>query len=130
MTRRAKGGPVRMLGLLLAGGLLTRGAEDKPAKPDFRADVLPILERCQVCHDGNSKMGALDLTSREKAIEGGRSGAALKPGNAAESLLYQLSESGEMPQGDPLSDRELRILRAWIDAGAEWGEDQAGAPDK
>ena len=51
--------------------------------------ALRILEaNCLSCH-GAAKMGGLDLRTRAAAVAGGARGPALRPGHAAESLIYQ-----------------------------------------
>ena len=64
----------------------------------------------------------------ESALRGGYSGPAIVPGRSAESRLIQFVSGVPpeflMPQeGDPLTDEEIGLLRAWIDQGAEWPED-------
>ncbi|MBM3795172.1 MAG: DUF1553 domain-containing protein [Acidobacteria bacterium] len=90
-----------------------------------------ILEKnCLGCH-GASAMAGLDLRSRDAMLKGGARGTALKPGAAAESLLYRVvSGAGpvKMPPGkQTLADADVQALRAWIDAGAPWGEANTAA---
>lgn len=41
------------------------------------------------------------------------------PGNAAQSLLYQMVQSGSMPQGGTaLNSTQLSLIQEWIDEGA------------
>ncbi|MFN7925272.1 MAG: PSD1 and planctomycete cytochrome C domain-containing protein [Bryobacteraceae bacterium] len=85
-----------------------------------------VLEsRCLSCH-GSAKMSGLDLRKRETMLSGGSRGAAIVPGKAAESLLYKAaSREGKlaMPPGKQALDaKEVDALRAWIDAGAPWGD--------
>src|SRR5206468_8284161 len=63
-------------------------------------------------------------------LRGGRRGAALVPGKAEQSLLYQAAaHQGElkMPPGSksPLPADELMVLKKWIDEGAAWPEETA-----
>jgi hypothetical protein len=69
--------------------------------------------------------GGLDLTRRDRALAGGDTGPAFKPGDAAGSLLLRRIEAGEMPpEGRPPLPTEQRAqLRAWIAAGAKWATD-------
>jgi hypothetical protein len=130
--------------LCIPGGGRTVSAEEAPggrtaaasaAGPEaerearFSSRIAPILERhCLECHDGASRKGGLDLSRKARAFAGGRSGPAIVPGKAAESLLWRQVESGEMPEKrPPLSDREKRRLRRWIDAGADWPVDAIGS---
>ena len=88
----------------------------------FDAHIAPLLARhCLERHDPSTKKGRLDLSRNDTAMAGGKHGKAIVPGKAAESLLWKSVESGEMPEDrPPLSPREKRLRREWIDAGAVW----------
>jgi hypothetical protein len=88
--------------------------------PSFEADIRPIFrEHCLDCHGASADLeGSLDLRLVRMMVSGGDSGSALVPGHAAESLLWQRVDSGEMPPGEArLTDDQLQLLRQWIDAG-------------
>jgi hypothetical protein len=95
---------------------------------DFAREVYPVLEaRCLDCHGGSQQKAGLRLDSRTAVLNGGKSGAAVKPGDGAGSLLFQRvstsnSEDAMPPKGDRLSAGELARVRAWIDQGASWPE--------
>ncbi|MBM3810054.1 MAG: DUF1553 domain-containing protein [Acidimicrobiia bacterium] len=81
-----------------------------------------ILEaKCLACH-GAAKMSDLDMRTRAAMLKGGTRGAALVPGKAGESLLYQaVRREGklQMPPGSqPLTAEEIAIIGKWIDGGA------------
>ncbi|MFN0106595.1 MAG: PSD1 and planctomycete cytochrome C domain-containing protein [Bryobacteraceae bacterium] len=83
-----------------------------------------ILEgNCFSCH-GAAKVAGLDLRTRESAVAGGARGAAIRPGSAKESLLYQAvlrNTALQMPPGKKaLEAAEIEVLRDWIDAGSPW----------
>ncbi|QDU37725.1 Planctomycete cytochrome C [Maioricimonas rarisocia] len=88
----------------------------------FERDVRPILKaHCFHCHgEAGEKEGNLDVRLARFLTAGGDSGAAIEPGDADASLLLERVESGEMPPGEDLrlSDEELAVLRAWVEAGA------------
>ena len=69
-------------------------------------------------------MSGLDLRTRPAMLQGGTRGTAVVPGKAADSLLYKVvSGSGElkMPPGKKaLAESDVRALREWIDAGAQF----------
>ena len=92
------------------------------AASQFEAQVAPLLARhCVECHGPETKKSRLDLSRKDAALAGGKSGKAIIPGKAAESLLWKNIESGEMPQDRPaLTAKEKEILRKWIDDGADW----------
>jgi mono/diheme cytochrome c family protein len=107
------------------------GAE--PQKIDFLKQIRPIFEsRCYECHGPENKEGGLRLHRKGDALAGGDSGAAIVPGDAAGSLLikYVTGEDPEQimpPNGENLSAEQIDLLKAWIDAGADWPDaaDQA-----
>ncbi len=84
-----------------------------------------LATQCVSCH-GAAKMGGLDLRSRETMLQGGARGAAIVPGKATDSILFQAVERKgtlAMPPGKKaLSESEVATIRGWIDAGAKWGE--------
>src|SRR5207237_7170995 len=57
----------------------------------YEKDVEPILaNKCFVCHSGKEQNGKFDLSTYEKLIKGGKHGAPVVAGKAAESYLYKL----------------------------------------
>ncbi|MCZ6795208.1 MAG: DUF1592 domain-containing protein [Planctomycetota bacterium] len=99
-------------------------AQEEPARSAqfFDTRIAPLLaRRCLECHDATEKKGRLDLSRRDAAFAGGKKGKVIVPGKAAESRLWELVESDEMPKKrPPLSPEEKGLLRQWIDAGATW----------
>src|ERR1700721_3139451 len=93
-------------------------------KISFSRDVAPILTASWMqCHGREPLMAHLDLRTRDTALKGALHGAAIVPGNAAESHLYRHLTGQELPQmplGGRLSDAEIAIVKNWIDSGAEW----------
>src|SRR5579871_4683462 len=105
--------------------LLTCAARAQtPAKISFRQDVAPILSKnCAQCHGQSAAMSNLDLRSRETALQGGKHGTAIVPGDAAGSRLYRQiagQENPRMPLGGKLTDAEIALIKNWIDSGAPW----------
>ena len=94
---------------------------------DLAARAAAVLrENCLQCHSDATNMSGLRLTSRELLLKGGTRGAALTPGNADTSLLYQaVSQTGKlsMPPGRKLAAEDITLLREWIQAGAAWPQD-------
>ncbi len=91
---------------------------------DFDRDMAPLLSRrCLSCHAGDNAEAKLDLSSKATTLAGGESGAALKPGDPAASLVWQRVAAGEMPEDEPLRDVEREMLKRWITEGAKWGTD-------
>ncbi len=102
---------------------------------DFVTDIRPLLEQhCHDCHGSESQEAGLRLDVRAKALRGADSGPVILAKKSAESRLIHLiagldDEVGRMPPdgaGDPLSDEQIALLRAWIDQGAEWPDAASG----
>ena len=90
--------------------------------PLFEAQVRPILKtHCFQCHGEEQKLEAkLDLRLARLIAKGGESGPAIVAGNHDKSLLWERIAANEMPPGEKkLSEKERRIIAAWIDAGAK-----------
>ncbi len=106
--------------------LTPTGAEAQ--NPDvFSSDIRPIMERsCWGCHGEALQRSRLDLRTRDDALRGGRTGPAIVPGRADESLFYRMISGLEEPlmprDGPALSDAEIAAVRAWIDGGAHWDD--------
>jgi len=86
-------------------------------------EVLPILEaRCLRCHDAKNRKGGADLHNVAGMLRGGVSGPSIKPGDPAKSLMVDLMYFNEMPpkkDKNRVTDAELDVIRAWIEAGAK-----------
>src|SRR5258708_6061335 len=99
--------------------------------PDFFENkVRPVLaENCYDCHT-TAEMGGLRVDSRERLLQGGKSGPALTPGDPDKSLLIQaVRQSGDlkMPKGGKLKPAEIQALTDWVKMGAPWPETKAAA---
>src|SRR3989441_1594106 len=115
-----------------AGG---QAAGSALATIDYQQHVHTILAaKCLSCHGAERRSGGLSLAAYADALEGGRSGAAVRPGDSAGSLLVKRI-TGEvappMPLGRPaLSAGEIAALRLWIDEGARETITSAAAKPK
>src|SRR5882757_3961973 len=98
-------------------------AADAPDSRDFfEKRIRPVFARnCIACH-GTTKMGGLDMASREGLLTGGASGPSIVPGNPGQSLLIQAvshqHEKIRMPLQQPrLPDEQISDLVDWVKAG-------------
>jgi hypothetical protein len=70
------------------------------------------------------QLGKLDLSTRDRALQGGARGSDLVPGNAEGSRVYRRIAGLERPampaQGEPLTAAEIATIKRWIDEGAVW----------
>ena len=94
--------------------------------PDFFENkVRPVLaENCYDCHT-SAEMGGLRVDSRERMLQGGKSGPAVMPGDPDKSLLIQaVRQTGDlkMPKGGKLKPAEIQALADWVKMGAPWPE--------
>ncbi len=120
---------------LLSLALLASTPLMSAATVDFARDIQPILaDRCYSCHGPEKQKSGLRLDQKSTAFLGGDSGAVLIPRDSAKSLLYAHISGGEpdapMPpesEGKPLTPAQIALIKAWIDAGAVWPDDPAGA---
>ncbi len=96
----------------------------------FENKVRPILaENCYDCHTA-AEMGGLRVDSRERLLQGGKSGPAVMPGDPEKSLLIQaVQQTGDlkMPKGGKLKPAEIQALADWVKMGAPWPEAKAVA---
>jgi mono/diheme cytochrome c family protein len=113
--------------------------ETETAKPPIgERDVQAILSaKCWVCHGRREKKAGLDLRTAASIQKGGKSGAAIVPGNADESLLVKRIAKQEMPPPKlqeqfsvrGLTDDEFEKVKRWIADGARPGAEQAAEVD-
>ena len=108
---------------------------EPPATIDYQQRVHPILAaKCLSCHSAERRSGGLSLAAYADTLEGGRNGAAVRPGDSAGSLLVRRitgDVTPSMPLGQPaLSAGETATIRAWIDEGARETITSAAAKPK
>ncbi|MEC7597747.1 MAG: DUF1549 domain-containing protein, partial [Planctomycetota bacterium] len=108
---------------------------------DFSGRIRPLLaSRCFNCHgpDPETREAGLRLDTQAGALALLESGDhAIIAGNSKESEILHRVQSREtgyrMPPedvGEPLSEEEISLLRAWIDAGAVYDTHWSFVPPK
>lgn len=88
--------------------------------------IQSLLElRCGACHHPEKRKGGLRVDSMDALLQGGDSGPAIVPGDAAGSrlmarLLLPLADDDHMPPEGrtQLTAEEIALLTWWIEAGA------------
>src|SRR5262245_13412401 len=109
----------RIAFLFIVAAIPVRAADPTPV--DFAHDVVPILKtHCAKCHTNGTYKGSMSLDTRPDAVK-----KAAVPGKSGESKLIKRITSEDPdermpPEGPRLSDKEVRVLRAWIDEGLAW----------
>ena len=86
----------------------------------YEADVLPIFqEYCEECHGAEDPEENLELMRYRTAMAGSQNGPVIEPGDPDNSYLVKQIVEGKMPKDrDPLPQRDIDIIIAWIKAGA------------
>ena len=122
---------MKLVALSSLAAALYAGPASDPSEL-FEMRVRPVLAKnCYACHTG-SKMGGLQLDSREHLLQGGKSGPAIVAGDPARSLLVRAigytDEKLKMPPAGKLPDDDIATLASWIKAGAVWPETAPAEP--
>lgn len=120
--------------LLPALSSASRAAQDV----SYAKQVHPILERhCFKCHGAKKQKGDLRFDTRD-GLFGKQDGfTPVVPGDPEMSLLLEMvtlpADDVDVmpPEGETLNEREIAVLRAWIEQGASWEavEQKAEAKD-
>lgn len=120
----------RKLLLLSAALVCLAAATEARAAVDFVRDVKPIFAaHCLDCHGAEKQKSGLRLDARAHALKGGEDHPQLwVPGKNSESPLIhfvtgQEPEKVMPPKGARLSEKEIAVLKRWIDEGALWPDD-------
>ena len=102
----------------------------EPAKVDFVRDVQPLFKaHCTSCHGAKQQKNGLRLDRRRDALRGGVANQ-IAPGNSeASHLFFRLvgdRDGLQMPPDGPLASEQIKVVKAWIDQGAEWPDEASG----
>ena len=119
---------MKLTSALFTVAALSAATSFAAGKPDFAKDIGPVLAKtCLECHGAEKQKGKLRLDSKEAAFKGGDSGlAGIVPGRSADSRIYKVitlpkgHDDIMPPKGEPLSKATTDLIKAWIDAGADW----------
>ena len=126
---------LRLFVALLAVSAPVAAADQPEAREFFENRIRPVfVKNCLPCHS-ETRMGGLDMSSREGLIKGGQVGTSLIPGKPEESVLIQAvthrHERLRMPAGQPrLSNDQIADLSEWVKSGAYWPESAAAVANK
>ena len=116
--------------LLLAGRSALAFDKPLPATVDFNRDIRPIFsENCYACHgpDKNKRKDDLRLDTHDGLFSTHETRHTVLPGNPQESELFKrvTAADPDVRMPDPksnkrLSDRQIALIRKWIEQGAPW----------
>jgi ankyrin repeat protein len=118
-------------GVVFAGLFAATFAAQDAGKVDFGRDVQPILrQQCYGCHGPAQQMNGFRLDRRRDAMRGGTtSPGIIRPGNSEASLMFFRIAGNlagpQMPPTGALRPEQIRIIKAWLDQGAEWPDQYA-----
>ncbi len=101
---------------------------------DFAAEVRPIFENhCYACHGPEKQESNFRLDVRSLALGSADFGdPPIVPGHADESPLIEFVTAKAEPamppedSGKRLDKQQIKILRQWINQGAQWPDELAG----
>jgi hypothetical protein len=104
---------------------------ESSAKPvDFDREIRPILsDNCFACHgpDEKKRMANLRLDTKEGMFADRGGYQILAPGKSAGSKLYQRVSASDKAKRMPppffdrtLDQKQIELVRRWIDEGAKW----------
>ena len=94
---------------------------------DLNVEVRTILaHNCYSCHGEAKSKGDLRVDSKDAIMKGGEGGVVIIPGHPDKSeLIRRISlpkgDKDAMPtKGKRLTEREINVLKFWIEKGALW----------
>jgi hypothetical protein len=126
---------MKVLSFILAQVLVAGICRAAESDVVYLRDVKPVLQkRCGACHGALKQQADLRLDSGAAIRQGGASGRAIVPGDAAASLLIERVTSADAatrmpPEGAPLTNDEIENLKGWITAGAPFPHDEKPPED-
>jgi hypothetical protein len=110
------------------------------APVDFDRDIRPILsDTCFACHgpDEKPRMAKLRLDTKDGMFADRGGYQVIVPGKSSESRLYQRISATEKAKRMPppyaertLNEKQIELIRRWIDDGAKWEMHWAYQPPK
>ncbi|MCG9127171.1 DUF1553 domain-containing protein [Candidatus Poribacteria bacterium] len=109
--------------LLLISTSFANELNEKEKIEFFNSEVKPLLEtHCIQCHGAEEQIeGGLELTSRNKILDGGNYGPAVSLEKPEESFILEMigygDETAQMPPDGKLDDSTLQVFYKWIKLG-------------
>ncbi|RUL83961.1 DUF1553 domain-containing protein [Tautonia sociabilis] len=109
--------------LLLPALLAVLPTTGRTGEVDYLRAIKPVLaERCFACHGALKQEAELRVDTVALMIEGSNAGPVIAPGDVAGSYLVDVLTGAAgfrmPPEGEPLTDAQIGLIRDWIAAGA------------
>ena len=122
-TMRPTAYPVLSGFLCFVSFVIPASAAEPAKKTTYDEHVLPILrDTCIGCHGPDKKRGGLAVHTFAGLMQGGSSGAVIKPGDPDGSRLFLLmahkAEPAMPPKSPKLEQAKLDTVQKWIAEGA------------
>lgn len=124
---------LKMFGLAVGCSFLL--SSDVRAEVDYGKEIKPLLaKRCYSCHGPDQAESGLGLHQAETSLVEGDSGERLiVPGDPESSHLLERIVANDdydlmPPEGEPLSETEVELIRRWIQEGATFTKHWAYEP--
>ncbi len=101
----------------------------------YEREIKPLLKtKCWACHGPLKQESGLRLDAGTLIRKGGESGRAVVSGDAQASLLVERISSHEEfermpPEGEPLTKKQIDLIRKWINEGARFPEEEVAQDD-
>ena len=123
--------------IALLFGLTVSPARAADPSEFFEKQIRPLLSsQCGTCHNGQAKMGGLDLTSAAGLSRGSANGPIVNPDHPEQGrLLTVIRYQGDikMPPTAKLTSQQITAIEKWVEMGAPWPEaitEEAGPSSK
>lgn len=101
--------------------------QKKQPSISYNDHIRPIFNnKCLPCHGGIKQLGGFSLLFPEEALDTTKTGVyAIVPGKHKRSELFKRITHHDpelrMPQeAEPLTENEIKLIKTWIDEGAQW----------
>ena len=125
-ARRRDVGTIPLVGIVLGASAMARGAD----APTYHHDVTPILQKhCQDCHRPG-QVAPFSLLDYAQARKRADDIAAVTAQRSMPPWHASTTEGGPFRGARRLSDRELKTLADWAEAGAPEGDPNAAPPPR
>lgn len=128
------------LSVAFANGETARAAGVETRTVSFLKEVRPILaQHCFQCHgpDEAARKGKLRLDLKDEALAAREGRHAIAPGDLEGSLVWERMATDDVdsrmpPAGkaEPLTEKQIATVKAWIEQGARWEDHWSFLPRK
>jgi len=117
-----------MLAVVLVTASAASSAGDAAALEFFEKRVRPILaNNCYECHGPEKQKSGLRWDHIAFIRAGGDRGAVIEPGEPGKSRMIEAigydNVDLQMPPTGKLDDRQIEVLRQWVQMGAPWPDE-------